>query len=283
MKKYLAPFVLIFCFHLSARSQQITFDDGTKINVNKATFDYEDIRRASIGPVLYLDGLGGSKLLTASYLQPEKFHIAANVGFASISLETSIFFTGNEKQRNKGFAIKYEPAGYRTLKQYVLSHPVRKRKEWGVYLAMNDYGHLLKESTDEDRVDHYSVLKQTKVYAGIVAVNYWHSNINVDNNFMRRGHYIGRTILAPFITFGSVADTSNYTINDAPRYGARIMYELSNTFGLLGGKIRGRTNLILRLGYEIGIAKNNNTYSDIIFGFGMVYNFAEGRSLLILQ
>jgi hypothetical protein len=278
MKKY-TPLLLIFIFNqLFIAAQNVTFSDGTTVQVNDASFNYEDIRRASIGMVLNLDGLAGSKIGTASYLQPEKFHLATSIGFSSINLETTIFFTGRTKEREKGFAIKYRATGYRTLNQYVLQQAVNKRKELGVYLAINDYGHILKESMEND-VDAFPFTKQTTFYFGVAAVNYWHCNINVDNNFMRRGQYIGRTIFAPFITFGSEVDTvsKNFTIDEVPSYGARLMYELSNTFGLLGGKIRGRTNIIVRLGIDLATNKNKDFTTEAIFAFGMVYNFAGTR------
>src|SRR5262245_29291841 len=127
MRKLSVASCLILCLCSSAFSQQITFKDGTVVNVNEASFDYENIRRASIGPILCVDGLAGSKLATASYLQPEKFHLAANVGFASISLESTIFFAGREKEKNKKFALKYEAAGFNTVNVYALKTPVRKR------------------------------------------------------------------------------------------------------------------------------------------------------------
>lgn len=277
MKAHILLLVFL-CAHLAIPAQKITFEDGTSVQVNAATFDYEDIRKASLGLVINLDGLAGSKWAAASWLQPEKFHIAAAVGFASVNLETTIFFTGRTKDREKGFAVKYEPAGYNTLKQYVLQHAVRKRKEIGAYLAVNDYGHLLKEDV-EDAVDFFPFTKQTTFYFGVSAVNYWHCNINVDDNYMRRGQYVGRTIFAPFITFGSEVDTAsnNFTIDEVPKYGARLMYELSNTFGLLGGKVRGRTNIVLRLGVDVASNKNKDFTSEVIFAFGIVYNFQGTR------
>lgn len=278
MKKYSILFLAFLSSHLFIRAQKVTFNDGTTVTVNAATFDYEDIRRASLGMVINLDGLAGSKFVTGSYLQPEKFYIATNVGFSSINLETTIFFTGRTKDREKGFAVKYEPAGYNTLNRYVLQHAVRKRKELGAYLAINDYGHLLEETTEND-VDYFPYTKQTTFYFGVSAVNYWHCNINVDDNFMRRGQFIGRTIFAPFVTFGSEVDTvlNNFTIDEVPKYGARLMYELSNTFGLLGGKVRGRTNMVLRVGIDFATNKNKDFTSEVIFAFGIVYNFAGVR------
>ena len=246
------------------------------MHVNHASFDYESIRRASAGIVVNLDGLAGSKFFTASYLQPEKFYISANVGFAGASLESTIFFTGITKQRVRHFAVKYGGYSGNTIKVYVLKQPVAKRKEMGVYLAINDYGHLWQD-TQGGGVDNYTFTKQTQFYLGIATVNYWHSNINVDDNYKKRGQFIGRTILAPFIGFGSVPDSSSsYTINDVPRYGVRLMYELSNTFGLMGAKIRGRTNMLLRMGIDLATDKNKEFYTQPIFGFGIVYNFAEG-------
>lgn len=278
MKKHSTIILILLLTHLFSPAQQVTFNDGTTIHVNTATFDYEDIRKASLGLVINIDGLAGSKYAAASYLQPEKFYIGSNIGFASINLETTIFLSGRTKEREKGFAVKYAPGGYNTLKQYVLQHPVRKRKEIGIYLAANDYGHLLKESMEND-VDAFPFIKQTTLYFGVSAVNYWHCNINVDDNFMRRGQYIGRTIFAPFITFGSEVDTvsNNFSIDEVPQYGARLMYELSNTFGLLGGKIRGRTNMVLRTGIDLATTKNKDFTTEIIFGFGFVYNFQGTR------
>ena len=278
MKKCATAFLVFLFNHSFIAAQKVTFSDGTTVNVNEASFDYEDIRRASIGMVLNLDGLAGSKIGIASYLQPEKFHLAASIGFSSINLESTIFFKGHTKEKEKGFAVKYQAAGYRTLNQYVLEHAVRKRKELGAYLAINDYGHILKESMEND-VDAFPFIKQTTVYFGVAAVNYWHCNINVDNNFMRRGQYTGRTIFAPFITFGSEVDTASkdFTIDEVPSYGARLMYELSNTFGLLGGKIRGRTNMILRVGVDVATNKNKDFSTEVIFAFGIAYNFAGTR------
>lgn len=275
MKKYILPVFIVLSGPFIVSAQRITFDDGTSVNVNQASFDYESIRRASLGMVIAIDGLAGSKVLTAAYLQPRKFHIAANVGFSGASLETTIFFKGQDKEREREFAVKYESGGYNTIKKYILRHAVIKRKELGVYLAINDYGHLWQES-GESRIDAYPFLKQTQLYLGFAAVNYWHANINVDDNYMKRGQYTGRTIIAPFICFGSVTDTISYTKDEVPKYGARLLYELSNTFGLMGPKIRGRTNMVLRLGIDLATDKNKNFYTDLIFGFGIVYNFAEG-------
>jgi hypothetical protein len=274
MRKYLLLFIICMAGRLHAVAQNIRFEDGTTVHVNDASFSYENIRRASAGFVINLDGLAGAKFFTVSYLQPEKFHIAANIGFAGASLESTIFFSGKTKERQKSFALKYASAGYNTVKVYTLKQAVEKRKELGVYLAINDYGHLWQDN--QGGVDNYSFKKQTQFYAGIAAVNYWHSSINFDDNFMKRGQFVGRTILAPYIGFGSVPDTLGYTINDVPKYGVRLMYELSNTFGLMGAKIRGRTNMLIRTGVDLATDKNKNFYTMIIFGFGIVYNFAEG-------
>lgn len=277
MKKSYLTLCTILCITLSSFSQQVTFDDGTVVNVNHASFDYENIRRASVGPILCLDGYAGSKLATASYLQPEKFWLGANIGFASISLESAVFFIAKEKQKAKRFTLKYEPAGFNTVKAYVLKTPVRKRKEIGLYFAINDYGHLLQEG-GTGKADYYSFIKQTKLYLGLAAVNYWHSDLAVDDNTMKRGQFIGRAVLSPFVTFGSVPDSLNeFTTHDVPHYGARIMYELSNTFGLMGFRIKGRTNFILRMGYELAFNRMNAKRGYSIFGFGMVYNFVEKK------
>lgn len=271
--------LLLFTMLLTSTSitaQQITFEDGTTVNVNHASFNYQSIRRASAGIMVDLDGLAGDKYAMVSYLMPEKFHLAANLGFSSLNLEGTIFFTGKTKQRNRSFSVKYESGGYNTIKRYVLKHPVEKRKEVGVYLAVNDYGHLINDPTWET-VD-YPFTKQTTLYLGIATVNYWHANVNVEDNFMRRGQFIGRTIFAPFVTFGNEVDTVGYTEADIPRYGARIVYELSNSIGLLGAKIRGRTNLMFRGGFEAAVDKNKNFTGSIILGFGLVYNFAEGNN-----
>jgi len=278
MKKYTILLFTCLLTHLFITAQKVTFSDGTTVQVNVATFDYEDIRKASLGFILNIDGLAGSKFISGSYLQPEKFYIGSNFGFASINLEGTIFISGRTKDKEKGFAVKYSPGGYNTLNRYVLESTVRKRKEIGIYLAANDYGHLLKEET-EDAVDSYPFTKQTTLYFGVSTVNYWHCHINVDDNSMRRGQFIGRTIFAPFVTFGSEVDTvsNNFIIDDVPKYGARLMYELSNTFGLLGGKIRGRTNMVLRMGIDLATNKNKDFTSEVIFAFGVVYNFAGTR------
>lgn len=274
MKRFHLLLLSLFCF-AGTQAQQVIFDDGTTVNVNQASFDYENIRKLSAGFILNLDGLAGDKLFTASFLQPEKFHIASNIGFSSANIETSIFLTGKTKEKKKGFGVKYASGGANTIKRYVLNANVRKRKEIALFLGINDYGHLLKEEYGVYRSNHYPVMKQTKVYAGVSTVNYWHSHVDVDDNFLRRGQFIGRTILAPFVTFASVADTVGHTLDDAPRYGARLMYELSNTFGLLGAKIRGRTNFILRFGIDVATDKNKKFYRETIFGIGMVFNFVD--------
>jgi len=275
MKKFLLLAGL--AFSISSTAQDVVFDDGTRVKVNHASFDYENIRRASFGMILNLDGIAGSKILTASYLQPEKFHIAANVGFSGASLETTVFFSGQTKEKEMSFAVKYQAAGYNTIKRYSLKTAVRKRNEWGIYAAVNDYGHLWDEGEGET-VDNYPFLKQTQVFAGICAATYWHSHLNVDDNSKRRGQHFRRAIVAPFIAFGSVPDSSNYTADNVPRYGIRFMYEVSRTFGLLGAKIRGRTNFIFRAGIDLATNKNKNFYRPGIFGFGVVYNFAEGAN-----
>lgn len=274
MRKYLLLLIIFLSGRIHAPAQDITFEDGTTVHVNNASFDYESIRRASAGFVICLDGLAGSKFFTISYLQPEKFHIAANVGFAGASLESTIFFTGQTKQRIRHFAVHYASGGSNTIKVYMLKQAVEKRKELGVYLAINDYGHLWQD-TQGGGVDNYTYTKQTQFFAGIAAVNYWHAHVNVDNNYIKRGQYVGRTILAPYIGFGSVVDTL-YNSNEVPKYGVRLMYELSNTFGLMGAKIRGRTNMLVRMGVDVATDKNKNFYTMAIFGIGIVYNFAEG-------
>jgi hypothetical protein len=274
-KNILLLAILLISSFAVINAQQITFEDGTTVNVNHASFDYQSIRRASAGIMVNLDGLAGDKYAMVSYLMPEKFHLAANLGFSSLNLEGTIFFTGKTKQRDRSFSVKYESGGYNTIKRYVLKHPVEKRKEVGVYLAVNDYGHLINDPTWEPM--DYPFTKQTTLYLGVATVNYWHANVNVDDNFMRRGQYIGRTIFTPFMTFANEVDTVGFTKADIPRYGARIMYELSNSIGALGTKIRGRTNLMLRAGFEAAVAENKNFTGSVILGFGLVYNFAEGN------
>jgi hypothetical protein len=80
MKKLILVLLLAIIGCLPVSAQQITFSDGTTVNVNEATFDYEDIRRASLGLVINIDGLAGSKFLSGSFLLPEKFHINTGIG-----------------------------------------------------------------------------------------------------------------------------------------------------------------------------------------------------------
>lgn len=159
--------------------------------------------------------------------------------------------------------------GVRTVNVYLLKTVVQKRKELGAYLAVNDYGHMLKAKSDN--VDYFDYSKQTTVYAGITAVNYWHAHLNVDDDFQQRGQFIGRAVLAPFISFGITPLDSNYKKEDIPKYGARLFYELSNGIGLLGGKKKGRTSLVLRVGADFQKGEGINILG--IGGVGFFYNF----------
>ena len=273
MRKCLILSLFSFLFLSTYAQQTLTFKDGSTVKVNSADFSYAPIRKASLGLCIGVDGNAGTKLFTGSYLSPEVFDITANVGYSSASAEGIFFFSGKTKMKNKSFGVRYGAAGYHAVNVYAWKTQVEKRKEWGVYLAANDYGHMLK--ADASNPDAFSFSAQTTVYAGIAAVNYWHADMDVDNNFIQRGQYIGRTVLAPFIQFGTRPLENIDGKENMPKYGARLFYELSNTVGLFGGKKRGRTNFVMRMGADFLSAPKKIHIDDIepIFGIGIVYNF----------
>lgn len=277
MKKGLPLITALLLLH-SAFAQDVVFEDGTTVHLNHASFDYENIRRASAGIVTNYDGFAGIKSVSASYLKPEKFFICANAGFSSASVEATYFFTGETKLRKKHFTLKYRNEGTYKTKAYVLKQDVRKRKEKGLYFAINNYGGIWNDPYNS--FDNFTYTKATQLFAGFSSVNYWHADINVDNNILKRAQFTGRTIIAPFIITGAVADTLGYTEDVIPKYGARVMYELSNTFGFRGASIRGRTNLVIRIGTDISYRKNKTIAYMLIFGGGVVYNFGEGKNRL---
>jgi hypothetical protein len=270
-----------------AQPRELTFDDGTTVSVNYTDFTYENFRKASLGGTIMIDGLADLKILHGSYLNPEKFLITGSLGFAGLSADATIFFSGRTKEKNKSFSLKYEPAGYRTIKAYVLKAQVEKRKEWGAYIGIGEYGHLFNTvkkseiSGSEVNSDFANIgyNRLTMVYAGISSVNYWHADINIDDDQQRRGQFMGRAVLAPFVALGAGSSDTSIKKSQLPAYGARLMYELSNTFTLLGKKrIRGRTNMVLRMGADYYMRKEVPEYKSKsgfapIFGLGWTYNF----------
>src|SRR5688572_21044626 len=139
MKKFFLMAALFFsCISFG---QEVTFEDGTRVHLNELDISYKSIRKFSAGVGAIIDGNAGTKSFIISYLNPEKFYTAINLGTAGLNAETIIFFSGTTKIKNRYFNVKYAGAGS-YVNVYVLKLPLEKRKEWGVYLNINDYGHV---------------------------------------------------------------------------------------------------------------------------------------------
>lgn len=274
MRKMLPCFLLALSFY--ANSQTVTFKDGTTVDVNSADMSYENIRRASLGVSFFADGHAGSKFIYGSFLQPEKFLIVGNGGFNGLSMEGTYFFSGRTKEKRKSFSLK-QTGGYHSTTVYSLRTTVQKRKEIGAYLSINDLGHIISApKADGDQVDFYDYGKLTTIFAGISTVNYWQADMNIEDDVQKRGQYTGRVVLAPFICTGGEVnkwDVDKTGEGNIPQYGVRLFYELSNSFGFAGARVRGRTNILLRLGGDYFQTKENGYDYKIIAGMGLCYNF----------
>jgi hypothetical protein len=276
---FLFPFFVLSIIFTNAQ-ERVTFDDGTEMTLHGADYTYAEIRKFNFGPCLVLDGLMDFKVFQFHYLKPEKFYVSSSIGLTGVSAEGIVFFSGKTKEKKKKLILKSVPTGYKSYNSYALRTTVEKRKEVGAYLAISDYGTLYngyKSSDDLTAADIStgSFTKLTTIYAGIATVNYWHTNMYVDD-YQRRGQFRGKTLLAPFISLNGNFRTpdDSFAPVKSPLFGARFMYEISNTFGLL--QMKGRTDLTLRMGADYifkkpGIVSSSLQFLPIIGG-GLTIN-----------
>ncbi len=246
--------ILSFTSFIAKAQETLTFSDGTSIDVIGADLTTQGIRKLNIGFVAGFDGLADFRFFNVNYLKPEKFYAGVNVGFSSLSAEGIFFFSGKEKNKKKRIPLRQIQTGYRTATVYVTTVEVQKRKEWGAYAAISDFGTLYnmygKDSSARDAINEPSYSKLTVVYGGIARVSYWGYNVVMENG-KAQSHSLTRTILAPFYVING-ARAYNGNNEQIPSYGVRLAWEGTKSskwlnfgakVGLDGFKRRGKDPL----------------------------------------
>lgn len=231
MKKLNLFFLLIIATSSFAQ-ETLHFEDGTKIDVLSADLSVHSIRKFNIGFVTGLDGLADIRFFNINYLQPEKFYAGISLGIAGFTAEGIVFLKGKDVVKKKGIQLKYVPKSSSETTVYVARVDLQKRKEIGIYVAVSDFGsvfNMLKGDIQfEEDANSNGFSKLTAIYAGIAFTNYWGVDIRTEAKYKVRGHYLGRTIIAPFYVVNS--KPASYTVaENVPAYGARLAYELTNS------------------------------------------------------
>lgn len=276
MKKLNLFFLLIIATSSFAQ-ETLHFEDGTKIDVLSADLSVHSIRKLNVGFVAGLDGIADLRFFNVNYLQPEKFYAGINLGIASFSAEGIIFLKGKDVVKKKGIQLKYVPKSSNETNVYVARVDLQKRKEIGIYIAVSDFGsvfNMLKgDIAFEEDANTNGFSKLTAVYAGIAFTNYWGVNIHTSERYGVRGHYLGRTVLAPFFIVNSkpasYADTEN-----VPAYGTRLAYELTNsiTFFNLNFGVKAGVDAFFRKGKSPTSGFSNFAVAPII-ALGLGFSF----------
>jgi hypothetical protein len=253
MKKLFICILTVTSFFANAQ-ETLTFSDGTSIDVIGADLTTQGIRKLNIGFVAGFDGLSDFRFFNVNYLKPEKFYAGLNLGFASVSAEGIFFFAGKEISKKKRIPLRQIQTGYRSATIYTTVVEVQKRKEWGAYTAISDFGSLFNlygtDSASRDAVNEASYSKLTVVYGGIARVSYWGYNVVMEKG-KAQSHSLTRTILAPFyVVNGARAYIGNN--EQIPSYGVRLAWEGTKSskwlnfgakVGLDGFKRRGKDPL----------------------------------------
>lgn len=252
---------------LTTYSQLITAEDGTAVHINSEDYRFSEIRKGSAGVVVTLDAFSGTKLLNASYLKPQVFHANASAGLDNISVEGTVFLFGYSREKNRKVSLLTNGSTY-----YVYRPAIEKRNDFGLYVRFTDFGNLL-EHNPKYHLAEYDYSAINILYFGVSTVGYWNVNINHDNDIPKRGHVITRAVLAGFKTFNSTPKNADIG-NDVPLYGLRGFYEFSATRASKATrKVKGRLNIVLRIGGELGYGEAKKGIIKGIVGAGGVYNF----------
>ncbi|MFY7839178.1 MAG: hypothetical protein ACOVP7_02830 [Lacibacter sp.] len=258
MKKLLTSAFLLISLYSTAQ-ETLTFNDGTSIDVVGADLTVEKIRKLNIGFVAGLDGLTDMRFFNINYLQPKKFYAGMHLGYASLTGEGIFFFSGKDIIKRKRIPLKQLATGYNSATVYVTDVDLEKRVDWGAYVAVSDYGTLFNMFKGEPGFDGdaytHGFSKLTVLYAGIAKTGYWGYNVVMENG-TSQSHYLGRTVLAPFVVLkGTAADYANE--ENLPSYGLRFSYELTRSSKWFNFGAKLGADGFMRKGKDV-----NNTYAN---------------------